>query len=73
MMETLAGNQNEFHVVKLVNSFTLYNVCVLVGSLLYLQYWKREVKGCVHYFYSKFYFSLNDSPLKTMKNVFYFI
>ena len=43
-METLAGTQNEFHVGKLVDSFTLYIVCVLVGSLLYLSYWKREVK-----------------------------
>ena len=30
-------------------------------------------KACVRYFLWKFYFSLNDSPLKTMKNVFYFI
>ena len=29
-------------------------------------------KTCVHYFLSK-YFSLNDGPSKTMKNVFYFI
>ena len=43
-METLACNQNEFHVGKLVDSFTLYIACVLVGSLLYLSYWKREVK-----------------------------
>ena len=40
----LADNQNEFHIGKLVDSFTLYTVCVLVGSLLYLPYWKREVK-----------------------------
>ena len=26
MMETLAGDQNEFHVGKLVDSFTLYIV-----------------------------------------------
>ena len=29
-------------------------------------------KACVHYFLSNFYFSPNDSPLKTTKNVFYF-
>ena len=28
---------------------------------------------CVRYFLSNFYFSPNDSPSKTMKNVFYFI
>ena len=31
------------------------------------------LKACVRYFLSNFYFSLNDSPSKTMKNVFYFI
>ena len=30
-------------------------------------------KGCVRYFLSNFYFSPNDSPSKTVKNVFYFI
>ena len=30
------------------------------------------LKACVHYFLSIF-FSPNDNPLKTMKNVFYFI
>ena len=31
------------------------------------------VKACVHYFYQIFIYSSNDSPSKTMKNVFYFI
>ena len=31
------------------------------------------LKACVHYFLSNFYFSPNDSPSKTMKNVFHFI
>ena len=30
-------------------------------------------KACVHYVLSKFYFSLNDCPSKTMKNILYFI
>ena len=34
---------------------------------------KILVKACVHYFLSSFYFSPNDSPSKTMKNVFFFI
>ena len=28
------------------------------------------VKACIHYFLTNFYFSLNDSPSKTMKDVF---
>ena len=31
------------------------------------------IKACVRYFLSNFYFLPNDSPSKTMKNVFYFI
>ena len=34
---------------------------------------KTILKACVHYFLSNFYFSPNDSPSKTMKNIFYFI
>ena len=30
-------------------------------------------KVCVRYFWSNFYFQPNDSPSKTIKNVFYFI
>ena len=30
-------------------------------------------KACVRYFLINFYFSPNDSPSKTMKDVFYFI
>ena len=30
----------------------------------------KILKACVRYFLSNFYFSLNDSPSKTMKNVF---
>ena len=32
-----------------------------------------ELKACVRYFLPSFYFQRNDSPSKTMKNVFYFI
>ena len=38
--------------------------------------WKltmRILKACVRYFWSNFYFSPNDSPPKTVKNVLYFI
>ena len=33
----------------------------------------QNIKACVCYFLSNFYFSPNDTPSKTMKNVFYFI
>ena len=42
-------------------------------SLILLELEKVNLKACVRYFLSNFYFSPNDSPLKTMKNVFYFI
>ena len=31
------------------------------------------IKACVPYFLSNFYFSPNDSPSKTMENIFHFI
>ena len=34
---------------------------------------QTNIKACARYFLSNFYFSANDSPLKTMKNVLYFI
>ena len=34
---------------------------------------ERLFKAGVRYFLSKFYFSLNDSPSKTMKNISYFM
>ena len=34
---------------------------------------KGELKACIRYFLSNFYFSPNDSHSKTIKNVFYFI
>ena len=30
-------------------------------------------KACICYFFENFYFSPNDSPSKTMKDIFYFI
>ena len=32
-----------------------------------------NIKACVRYFFKIFCFSPNDSPSKTMKNIFYFI
>ena len=36
-------------------------------------YYNYNVKACVRYFLRNFYFPPNDSPSKTMKDVFYFI
>ena len=41
-----------------------------------INYWPSKalkIKACVRYFLSNFRFSPNDSPSKTMKNVFHFI
>ena len=32
-----------------------------------------NIKACVPYFYQIFIFSTNNSPSKTMENVFYFV
>ena len=32
----------------------------------------EELKACVHFFLSNFYFSPNDSSSKTVKNIFLF-
>ena len=42
----------------------IYMIKVKVGNVF---------KASVHYFLSNLYFSLNDSPSKSMRNVFYFI
>ena len=58
--------------------------CVMSNELKLLTDWLRankislnitvlNIKACVYYFLSKFYFSLNYGPSKTIKNVFYFI
>ena len=51
-----------------------YYVPVAAHHQKYLKFFANGyLKACVHYLLSKFYFSLNDSPLKSMKNAFYFI
>ena len=58
------------------------NLCLIQGhylgsdnSRIFCLYMPQaHVKACIHYFfYQIFIFSPNDSPSKTMKNVFYFI
>ena len=39
----------------------------------YLSLGMKLVKARVSYFYQNFIFSQNDSPSKTMRNIFYFI
>ena len=38
-----------------------------------INFFISDIKAFVYYFLSNFYFSPNDSPLKTMKGAFYFI
>ena len=49
---------------KLNESFSLLKAAKMSSTYL---------KACVCYFLSNFYFSPNDSPLKTMKSAFYFM
>ena len=44
---------------------------ILAGNVK-LMIFLLNLKACVHHFLSDFYFSPDDSPSKTMKNVFYF-
>ena len=46
---------------------------IVLKIFLHIKQFLPKFKACVHYFLSNFCFSPNDSPLKTMKNVFYFI
>ena len=53
---------------KLNNTFyDIINVIVINNDII------TNIKACVPYFLSNFYFSSNDSPSKTMKNAFQFI
>ena len=47
--------------------FVLFCFCFFFPQILKL------FKACVRYFLTNFYFSPNDSPSKTMEDVFYFI
>ena len=53
--------------------FKLYIVYVKIRTAVFPYLLVDLFKACVCYFLSNFYFSLNDSPSKTMKSVFYFI
>ena len=45
------------------------NKCSVINNVKH----SFKVKACACYFLSNFYFSLNDSPSETMKNIFYFV
>ena len=55
--------------------FSVLNTLKTKRNFLYrLRFWGKIIqtfKACVRYFLSSFYFSLNDSISKTMKNVFF--
>ena len=57
-----------------------FTVNIYFKEMLFFKFYRKYLinissylKACVRYFSSIFYFSLNDSLSKTMKNVFYFI
>ena len=45
----------------------------LFQDFYFKKYISTLLKACVRYFHQIFIFSPTDSPLKTMKNAFYFI
>ena len=47
-------------------------MCIVIISFSVGDVINFEIKVCVRYFLSEFYFSLNDSPSKTMKKRFLF-
>ena len=55
---------NESHLKMIKNAFYFMSKAFFVHEI---------IKACVRYFKTNFYLSLNDSPSKTMKDVFYFI
>ena len=69
------GENHIYDLVKpnsTVKTRTLYRGCKVCYQV-FLENRKIDFKACVRYFFSNFYFSPNDRPSKTMKNVFYFI
>ena len=56
-------------ILKQIKKFSCIRIFARVRSM----YVTNFLKACVRYFYQIFIFSQNDWPLKTMKNVFYFI
>ena len=64
---------NEVHFLIIIFVLFLRFAAVPVFETVIVQLTSHKRKACVRYFLSNFYFSLNDSTLKTMKNVFYLI
>ena len=56
-----------------LTSFSQLHFPFIIQQLALLVLDFLNLTACVRYFLLNFYFSPNDSPLKTMKNVFYFI
>ena len=55
-----------------IKTFFAIKVCDIGIGTAHLPMKKsKALQACVRYFLSNFYFSPNDSPLKTMKNVFF--
>ena len=63
------------NMVRCIRLTLAPNLLFKLFSVLYHDVWHAlaEIKACVCDFYQIFIFSPNDSPLKIMKNAFYFI
>ena len=59
----------KFCEVKFLNDF--YFVSFFYHLFIYQQNKTYDIRACLHYFLSSFHFSPNDSPSKTMKNVYF--
>ena len=61
---------NIFHsLVEEKLRLSTFSVVRVIKTEIFMSF----IKACVHYFLPNVYFSLNNSPSKTVKNVFYFI
>ena len=71
MSEFVAFAVGECNLLGLFWNITIESCFPLIRPFDILS--KSLFKACVRYFLSIFIFTPNDRPLKTMKNVFYFI
>ena len=61
-------NDKTFAHMISISSASVYKI----NTLNLEPFFARLLKACIRYFLSNFYFSSNDSPSKTMNNIFLF-
>ena len=59
--------------IKFCEGFKIFFLSLYCTLYCGLQKRQAFIKACVRYFLSNFYFSPNEKPSKSMKNVFYFV